>query len=114
MEWVSAIQYCLDLKVVSNGIILEDWRLPALPEFISILRFGAPPLLDTSVFPDGIVTYWTTTYAAQDVAFGSSRLDSRWTISTDGTHLEETIIARTSLFELRNEHHVRCVRTTRD
>jgi hypothetical protein len=83
--WAHAAAYCQSLNALGVGGISAGWRLPSLPELVSIVNYGqpaSPPVaaLDTAVFGDPPLTsFWSSTASAQSGA-------SAWALSfVDGS-----------------------------
>jgi hypothetical protein len=50
--WASAAPYCEGLNARGLGGYSSGWRLPSVPELLSIVNYGTPaPTIDTSLFP---------------------------------------------------------------
>ncbi len=56
MTWQQALQYCHNL--VRGG---RRWRLPAIQELETLIRFDQDPPYDTTAFPNAAGTWWTST-----------------------------------------------------
>lgn len=99
MTWKEAVEFC---KRATKG------RLPTIQEMITLFRFGRSPMIDNTVFPAGAVPYWTSTYAANDVAIGSYEPNSRWVADFTGLEIEGAI-GRSSLQSFFDRHHALCI-----
>ncbi|WP_189403005.1 Lcl C-terminal domain-containing protein [Arenicella chitinivorans] len=104
MTWKEAVDYCASLQIGA----LTRWQLPTIEEFITLFRFGASPMIDTSVFTSGAVDYWTTSFSAKDIIAGSFSSKSRWVADFSGLHVEG-VIARSSLQSTYDRHYATCV-----
>lgn len=93
MNYSDALTYCADLVLASH----DDWRLPTVIEYTSIVQAGADRAIDDSVFlrPDD---YWLATRFAKDAT------DQSWFVDTGGS---EVFFGQSYNM---NSQSVRCVR----
>ncbi len=67
MDWFTARTTCKELEYAGH----KDWRLPRLPELLTIANYGHYPAIDSSIFPnnkggDVEVLHYTKRYSLDD------------------------------------------------
>ena len=124
MEWIYAAEFCKKaMNEMNSGAGYAgytDWRLPRIPEFISIINFnGSDPIVNQTSFPGTVNAvdggYWTFT-SKLFVGDYFETLDYAWILFFKSSWAQSASLTNISDFRKKTDYstsekqYVRCVR----